>query len=137
MPRCKSEYSSDGIPAEARHLARQLLREVFPELAERTFSYERLCWDGDTLDAHFLITPHPQQRNLFIAGGGCAHAFKFLSIIGKHTKAMVEGKLQSHLQQAWRWRPDTVPRRDLARPDADPLDLSEVSGWAAKPVAKL
>lgn len=76
FPRAKSTYPSDGIPTEAKEGIRELLRDALPDLADRPFGYERMCWDSDSKDASFLITHHPEHANLFIAGGASAHGFK-------------------------------------------------------------
>lgn len=46
-PRSKARYPGDGIPDEAKGLVRQLLRECLPDLADRPFAYERMCWDAE------------------------------------------------------------------------------------------
>lgn len=46
-PRSKSQHASDGIPDESKALIRQLLRECLPDLADRNFEYERMCWDAE------------------------------------------------------------------------------------------
>lgn len=105
-PRSKSLNPSDSIPREAKAHLRELLKQCLPDLADRPFIYERMCWDAEwvhdsfrqpsetdcrkglcantdahmaknsTPDAHFLITDHPDHKNLFVAGGASAHGFK-------------------------------------------------------------
>lgn len=74
-PRSKAEHPSDGIPTEAQALVRKFLAECVPSLAQRPFSFQRLCWDAETPDAHLIISEHPTP-GLLVAGGGSAHAFK-------------------------------------------------------------
>jgi sarcosine oxidase/L-pipecolate oxidase len=46
-PRARSMHTTDGIPREAKQLVRKLLPECLPDLADRSFGYERLCWDAE------------------------------------------------------------------------------------------
>lgn len=111
---------------------RKNLRRVFPELAERPFCYTRLCWDADTSDRHLLITPHPAHADLFLAGGGSAHSFKFLPVLGKYIVDMLEGTLKTDHAVAWRWRPGHKPaQKSLAHLDPE-TELSTLHGWKGR-----
>jgi len=137
FPRAKSSYPSDGIPTEAKEGIRELLRDTLPDLADRPFGYERMCWDADSKDAHFLITDHPEHRNMYIAGGASAHGFKFFPIIGNHIMQLLEGRLEPELKEAWQWRPWQQIKQDTSRPDLPNVDLRDVEGWNNERVARL
>jgi glycine/D-amino acid oxidase-like deaminating enzyme len=57
IPHTFVQAPHDGLPLEIEAQMRRNLRRVLPELADRPFCYTRLCWDADTADRHFLITP--------------------------------------------------------------------------------
>jgi len=48
-----------------------------------------------------IISPHPYAANLYTAGGGSLHAWKFLPIIGRYVVKMLEGKLGDHMARRW------------------------------------
>ena len=91
------------IPREAEVVCREALREVVPEMADRVFARTRICWYCDTPDGNFIISHHPEHRNLFIATGGSGHGFKFFPIIGDKIVDILEGK-QTEYAELWRWR---------------------------------
>lgn len=84
--------SHSAVPLDVVNLARQALREIFPELGDRTFEVGRMCWcvapvrvrrgaqDGrrytDTADANWVIDFHPVHRNVLFVTGGSGHGFK-------------------------------------------------------------
>jgi sarcosine oxidase / L-pipecolate oxidase len=65
-PRERANY----VPADGEARLREGLREILPELADRPFARQVLCWYTDTPSSDFIIDFHPDHRNLFIAGGG-------------------------------------------------------------------
>jgi glycine/D-amino acid oxidase-like deaminating enzyme len=79
------------VDAESIRLTRSYLRERFPDLAERPVVETRVCQYETTLDAHFVIAPHPTLRNVWIAGGGSGHAFKHGPRIGEYLVARLDG----------------------------------------------
>lgn len=130
------EHPKDDLPPVIESTMRRNLRRVLPELADRPFSFTRLCWDADTADRHFLITPHPEHQGLFIAAGGSAHGFKFLPVLGTYIADLLEGKLEHGIQDAWKWRPgQVVHKKDLAHMDPE-VELPDLTGWSRRRVAK-
>ncbi|KAI5478463.1 fructosyl amino acid oxidase [Pseudohyphozyma bogoriensis] len=129
VPRCKAQNPTDTIPSDARAQVREFLRECMPSLADRPFSHEQMCWDGDSPDSHFVIAEHPEHKGLVIAGGGSGHGFKFLPTIGSYILDLVEGHLASDLAQVWRWRPHQEVKQNYSRPPRPPVDLSVAEGW--------
>jgi sarcosine oxidase / L-pipecolate oxidase len=73
-PRVQSDYPKDGIPKEAEEHLRRGMRASIPSLAERDMFDVRICWCVDTPDLHFIISPHPEMRGLYIAAGGMARS---------------------------------------------------------------
>ena len=71
LPRTKQDDPGLWIPREGEEACRRALRELVPSVAERGFSYSRICWYTDTPRGDFLITYHPRYgRSLFVATGG-------------------------------------------------------------------
>jgi sarcosine oxidase / L-pipecolate oxidase len=91
------------IPKEAEEECRQALREVLPEMADRPFARTRICWYCDTPDGNFIITDHPDHKDLFVATGGSGHGFKFFPVIGEKIVDIMEGK-KTEYAELWRWR---------------------------------
>lgn len=129
IPHTFVEHPSDDLPLEIRQVMRDNLRRVFPDLAALPFSHTRLCWDADTSDRHFLVTPVPQHPNLFLAAGGSAHGFKFFPVLGKYIADMLEGTLDPEIARQWAWRPGYEPqKRDFAHLYPE-VELGDLTGW--------
>jgi sarcosine oxidase/L-pipecolate oxidase len=59
-------------------------------IANRPFTRVRKCWYNDTPALDFVVDYHPGYgQSLFVATGGCDHAFKFLPIIGEKVVALL------------------------------------------------
>ncbi|RFU29723.1 hypothetical protein B7463_g6598, partial [Scytalidium lignicola] len=129
MPHTFTEHPADDFPIEIETIMRANLARVFPELKDRPFCYTRICWDVDTTDRHFLISPHPSRSNLFLATGGSSHGFKFMPILGKYIADMLEGKLDGKITDAWKWRAgQKVNTKNLAHLDPE-VELRTLTGW--------
>jgi sarcosine oxidase/L-pipecolate oxidase len=134
IPHTFIQTPDDGLPLEIEATMRRNLRRVLPELADRPFCYTRLCWDADTSDRHFLVTPHPTHGKLFLAAGGSAHGFKFLPVVGKYVADMLEGKLDPEIARQWKWRAgQKVTAKNLAHMDPE-LKLKDLTGWKGRQV---
>lgn len=132
VPHTFHQAPSDGLPLEIEAQMRRNLRRVLPELADRPFSYTRLCWDADTADRHFLIAHHPNHKQLVVATGGSAHGFKFLPVIGSYIADFLEGSLDQEIVQKWCWRPNQrVEAKNLAHMDPE-LELRDLTGWKGR-----
>ncbi|KAK6062779.1 FAD dependent oxidoreductase [Seiridium cupressi] len=78
-----------------------------------------LCWDASTPDKDWVISPHP-SKNLYIAGGGSFHGWKFLPIVGKYVAQMLGNELSEEHASRWAWDRNftlivttCTPRKDL------------------------
>jgi sarcosine oxidase / L-pipecolate oxidase len=84
-------------------------------------SNETQIRDAITPNQDWIISPHVNVPNLYIAGGGSFHAWKFLPNIGKYVVQMLRGELEDVLAERWAWdRSDEgnncanyIPTRDL------------------------
>ncbi|OKL61794.1 hypothetical protein UA08_02320 [Talaromyces atroroseus] len=103
VPRTVVTNPTDVIPQDAENALRDNLRELMPSIAGRKFDRTKLCWISQTPTADFIISPHPHTKNLHIATGGSAHAWKFLPIIGDLVLDSIEGKLDAELVRKWAW----------------------------------
>lgn len=100
------------IPLEAEARVRNFLRETMPHLAERPFSFARICWDADTVDRAFLIDRHPEYSSLLVAVGGSGNGAMQMPSIGGFIVDVLEGKLHEELKRVVRWRPEIAVERD-------------------------
>ncbi|KAK7539936.1 fructosyl amine:oxygen oxidoreductase-like protein [Phyllosticta citribraziliensis] len=105
-------FAKHQVPLEAEQRARHFLREAMPHLAERPFSFARICWCADTPNRAFLITPHPDHKSLILGVGASGHGFMHIPIIGRYIADCMEGKLDDRVKRSWRWRPETAVNRD-------------------------
>jgi sarcosine oxidase/L-pipecolate oxidase len=128
-------FAKHQIPKEAEVRAREFLRDTMPQLAERPFSFARICWCADTPDRNFLIDRHPEYKSLVLAIGGSGHGFCHITSVGGFVADVMEGALEKRLKNAFRWRPETAVRRDWSHVQnrrGGPnkvMDFGDVSEW--------
>lgn len=130
-------FARHQIPAESEARMRLLLRETMPQLAEREFSFARMCWDADTVDRRFLIDRHPNVENLIVAVGGSGNGFMTCPAIGVLVADILANKadIEARVKKMLRWRPEIAVDRDWwdsqGRYGADGkvMDLREVTEW--------
>ena len=84
-------FAKQQIPKEAEERVRGFLRNAMPHLAERPFSFARICWCADTVDLMFSIDYHPEYKSLVLAVGGSGHGFKYVPSIGAQIVDLMEG----------------------------------------------
>jgi glycine/D-amino acid oxidase-like deaminating enzyme len=80
------------ITPGALELARSLLSARFPALASAPLVDARVCQYENSPDGHFIFDRHPEAKNVWIAGGGSGHGFKFGPAIGERVAALVLGR---------------------------------------------
>ncbi|KAJ5918188.1 hypothetical protein N7454_010563 [Penicillium verhagenii] len=105
-------FAKHQIPLEAEARARDFLKDTMPHLADRPFSFARICWDADTHDRAFLIDRHPEYHSLLVAVGGSGNGAMQMPSIGGFISDALEGNLQKELKHVVRWRPETAVDRD-------------------------
>jgi len=84
---------------------RKFLSWAFPDLADASIVYSRVCMYCETHDGNFWIAPDPEREGLVIAAGDCGHGFKFAPVLGEIIADAVEGKPNPILEK-FRWRPE-------------------------------
>lgn len=125
-----------AVPDEAMTAMRALVAKIMPRLQDRPIEDTLICWCTDSLDAHWLVCPHPEYgTSLLLATGDSGHSFKFLPTVGFHIADALEGKLDHERESRWRWRPNTVPV-DPSRPDGDIKELRDLPGWPERRTPK-
>ncbi|KAI0160042.1 fructosyl amine:oxygen oxidoreductase [Hypoxylon sp. FL1284] len=134
-------FARHQIPIESETRVRQFLKETMPHLAERHFSFARICWDADTPDRMPLIDwyPHsrPGKRNFLLAVGGSGHGFKIMPAIGRVVLEFLEGRVDERTRRAFRWRPETAIDRnwwhvqDRWGADGKVMDFGDVKEWTS------
>lgn len=83
-------------------------------IANRPFALVRKCWYNDTPALDFVVDYHPSYgKSLFIATGGCDHAFKFLPIIGEKVVALALHNRGSETSMAKDVKPTLEELSDL------------------------
>ena len=62
------------------------LAKRFPGLAGKPLIEQRVCQYENSLDGHFIMTPHPDHEKLILLGGSSGHGFKVGPAVGKMAK---------------------------------------------------
>jgi sarcosine oxidase len=101
----------DRVPTEeakADVLARTV--QWFPALKGQPFINAHVCQLDSTVDANFIIDKHPGFDNVWLAGGGSDHGFKFGPVTGDYVAHRVVGRdKQPELAATFRIKPETFP----------------------------
>ncbi len=85
--------SGDRVPdAAALQAAREYIAFRFPALRDAPLVESRVCQYEQTADSHFVIDRHPHAQNVWLAGGGSGHGFKFGPALGEWICQMVLGR---------------------------------------------
>ncbi|KAK5018133.1 fructosyl amine:oxygen oxidoreductase [Cryomyces antarcticus] len=128
-------FARHQIPEDSERRIRTLLQDTMPHLAERAFSFARICWDADTVDRQFLIDRHPRYKSLIVAAGGSGMGFMMMPAVGKVVADTLEGVLEPRLREGFRWRPEQAVHRDWQNTqdrygaDGKVMDFRDVKEW--------
>ncbi|KAH8599191.1 sarcosine oxidase [Bisporella sp. PMI_857] len=111
-----------SVPQGLKDDIQNVVKSVFGNWIEgiRIEDY-RMCWDAATPNQEFIIDQHSHCDNLYFAGGGSFHGWKFLPVIGKYVVQKIKGTLGSEAARKWAWdrpavggaMPTYIPQRDL------------------------
>jgi len=72
--------------------ARRLLAERFPELAEAPLISSEVCQYENSPDGNLIIDRHPEEKNVWLLGGGSGHGFKLAPAVGEMAAAAILGE---------------------------------------------
>ncbi|KAL4789807.1 FAD dependent oxidoreductase [Aspergillus venezuelensis] len=113
-PLSSSANRKNFTPQEGESRLKKGLIEILPELADRPFERTSVCWYTDTPSGDFILDFHPdyESGNVFVAGGGSGHAFKFLPVLGPYLTQAWSGTLPQNLANKWRFRTEYADRED-------------------------
>lgn len=75
--------------AETLAAARAYLERRFPAMAGAPLVRARVCQYERTPDSHLVLDRHPQWENVWLAGGGSGHGFKFGPALGEFLAGLV------------------------------------------------
>jgi glycine/D-amino acid oxidase-like deaminating enzyme len=101
------------IDAEYHERPREILRGIFPEVAERPFNETRACHYESSVDSNFIIDRHPDFDNAWLAGGGSAEAFKQGPVLGEYIARRVLGAEQDpRLAESFRLKEEEFEEDD-------------------------
>ena len=132
-------FARHQIPVESAERIRGFLRATMPQLADRSFSFARICWCADTVDRSFLIDFHPDHPSLLLAVGASGHGFSHIPAIGGFIVDRLEGVLNPRIAEAVRWRPEQATHRnwdDTQDRYGDPyrvMDFQKITEWTNIP----
>ena len=115
----------DYIPREDEEKLRQLLREVFPWMAERPFVEKRMCWFADTGDSEFCIDFVPDTQNsVVVLSGDSGHGFKMMPVFGEWVLKLLQDGEQE--KQRWAWKDGGAESGDVSWRIGKSREMEEV-----------
>lgn len=116
---------SQFLPVDDEQYIRQLLKEVFPKLANRPLIDTHLCWVADTDDSDYIIDFVPGTgSSLVVLSGDSGHGFKMMPIFGEFVQTLLEDGRQS--QPKWQWK-DSKPQSGAAWRSGESQELSDTA----------
>jgi glycine/D-amino acid oxidase-like deaminating enzyme len=85
------DLSVRWVDADRVTRSRQFVQQRFPALADAPLLETRSCHYESTSSRNFVVAPHPELRNVWIAGGGNAEGFKMGPVMGEYVAKRVLG----------------------------------------------
>jgi glycine/D-amino acid oxidase-like deaminating enzyme len=80
------------LTAEELRKGREFVAKWFPLLANQPLVESKVCQREDSIDEHFIVTPHPELGNVWLVGGGSGHGYKHGIMLGDYVAHRVVGK---------------------------------------------
>jgi glycine/D-amino acid oxidase-like deaminating enzyme len=81
-----------SLTAEEVRKGREFAAKWFPALANQPLVDSKICQREDSIDEHFIVTPHPELRNVWLVGGGSGHGYKHGIMLGEYVAKRVLGR---------------------------------------------
>jgi len=78
--------------AGGEQAARRYISQRFPALAEAPLVGTRTCPYALTADTNFVVAPHPEERGVWLLGGGSGHGFKHGPALAEYVADLLEEK---------------------------------------------
>jgi sarcosine oxidase / L-pipecolate oxidase len=86
--------------------------------------------DAVTPNQDWVIDSHPKCKNLYIAGGGSFHSWKFLPTVGAYVVQKLAGTLDEEKSARWAWdREDSGGACIMYIPTRDVKNIGPFKGW--------
>ncbi|KAJ5587103.1 uncharacterized protein N7459_002868 [Penicillium hispanicum] len=129
-------FERTQVPRESEERVRALLRETMPQLADRPFSFARICWCADTPHREFIVDRHPDHPSLILGCGASGRGFKLLPSIGSLIVDAMENKVPAKIHQVVKWDAESAKNRNwkdrLGRSGGPNrvMDFQEVKEWS-------
>ena len=76
---------------ELRH-GRAFVTKWFPALKDQPLVESKVCQREDSIDEHFIVSPHPELNNVWLVGGGSGHGYKHGIMLGDYVANRVVGQ---------------------------------------------
>ncbi|OJJ86243.1 NAD(P)/FAD-dependent oxidoreductase [Aspergillus glaucus CBS 516.65] len=105
-------FERTQVPKESEARVRALLSETMPQLADRPFSFARICWCADTPNREFIIDRHPHHPSLILGCGASGRGFKYLPSIGGIIVDALEDKVPPKIHDLVKWDPEIGQNRN-------------------------
>jgi sarcosine oxidase len=86
------DLSVRWVDSERLDRSRQFVAQRFPDLKDAPVLETRACHYESTSSRNFIVAPHPQMGNVWIAGGGNAEGFKMGPVMGEYVAGRVLGR---------------------------------------------
>lgn len=80
------------LTAEELRKGREFVAKWFPLLNNQPLVESKVCQREDSIDEHFIVTPHPEMSNVWLVGGGSGHGYKHGIMLGDYVAHRVVGK---------------------------------------------
>ena len=80
------------LTADELRRGRDFVTKWFPALAGQPLVESKVCQREDSIDEHFIVTQHPELRNVWLVGGGSGHGYKHGIMLGDYVANRVVGK---------------------------------------------
>ena len=93
-PEADPDTQERVVGTASLQLARQFVRERFPDLSDAPFVETRVCQYENTSSGDFLIDRHPEFENVWIAGGGSGHGFKHGPAVGEYVTRLLGNTIE-------------------------------------------
>ncbi len=80
------------LTADEIRRGREFVASWFPALANQPLVDSKICQREDSVDEHFIVTPHPEMTNVWLVGGGSGHGYKHGIMVGDYIANRVVGR---------------------------------------------
>lgn len=80
------------LTADEARKGREFVQKWFPALAAQPIVENRVCQREDSIDEHFIVSTHPELRNVWLVGGGSGHGYKHGIVFGEYVAQRVVGR---------------------------------------------